>query len=125
MTGNNTATILHLILILNLGSPKSDTGNLITLLINIFKRKYDNPAYITPAIILQIPYGTCIIVNMLAIACAITCVITKMNMATNDMPIAFFCTHFISPCIMYYKSTNSDLPLSGYHTNELLYIFSH
>ena len=96
MTGNNTATILHLILILNLGSPKSDTGNLITLLINIFKRKYDNPAYITPAIILQIPYGTCIIVNILAIACAITCVITKMNMATNDMPIAFLYSFYFS-----------------------------
>ena len=90
MHGNNIAIKIHLILISNLGIPKSETGNLTILLINIFKIRYVKPTYIIPAIILQIPYGIFIITNTLAMTCAIICAIIKINMATKDMPIAFF-----------------------------------
>lgn len=59
-------------------------------LINIFKIRYVNPTYIIPAIILQIPDGIFIITNALAMDSAIICVIIKINMATNDVLIAFF-----------------------------------
>ena len=69
---------------------KSEVGNLIILLINIFRIRYVNPTYIIPAIILQMPVGIFIITNILAMDCAIICVIIKINMATNDVLIAFF-----------------------------------
>ena len=75
MHGNNIAIKIHLILISNLGIPKSETGNLTILLINIFKIRYVKPTYIIPAIILQMPVGIFIITNILAMDCAIICVI--------------------------------------------------
>ena len=38
----------------------------------------------------QMPVGILIITNILAMDCAIICVIIKINMATNDVLIAFF-----------------------------------
>ena len=104
MHGNNIAIKIHLILISNLGIPKSETGNLTILLINIFKIRYVKPTYIIPAIILQIPYGIFIITNTLAMTCAIICAIIKINMATKDMPIAFLYSFYFS---CYYLKINT------------------
>ena len=104
MHGNNIAIKIHLILISNLGIPKSETGNLTILLINIFKIRYVKPTYIIPAIILQIPYGIFIITNTLAMTCAIICAIIKINMATKDIPIAFLYSFYFS---RYYLKINT------------------
>lgn len=77
MTGSNIAVTIHLALIPNAGIPKSETGSLTNLLINIFSIKYASPAYIIPPMILHIPVGIFIIAHTFAMSCAIICTITN------------------------------------------------